>query len=78
MKKYIVVSCEHSEKTEVPFLCGTFNTQNEAKDYIETAISKSLEEFKSDGEQRLNDNGVIIYDENGVIDYSCVWTIFEV
>lgn len=78
MKKYIVVSCEHSEKTEVPFLCGTFNTRMAAEDYIENAILKSLEEFKNEGEKRLDDNGVAIYDENGVIEYSCIWTIMEV
>lgn len=78
MKKYVVVSCEHSEKTEVPILCGTFNTRTAAEDFIENAILKSLEEFKDDGEERLDDNGVVIYDENGVIDYSCIWTILEV
>ena len=76
MKKYIVVSCEHSEKTEVPFLCGTFDIREAAEDYIDIAISKSLEEFKD--EERLDDNGVVIYDENGVIEYSCIWTILEV
>jgi hypothetical protein len=78
MKKYIVVSCEHSEKTEVPHLCATFNTRPAAEDYIENAINKSLEEFKNDGEERLGNNGVVIYDDNGVIDYSCIWTILEV
>lgn len=76
MKKFIVVSCEHSEKTEVPYLCGTFNMREAAEDYIENAILKSLEEFK--GEERLDDNGVVIYDENGVIEYSCIWTILEI
>jgi hypothetical protein len=76
MKKYVVVSCEHSEKTELPFLCGTFNTRTAAEDYIENAILKSLDEFKD--EERLDDMGVAIYDENGVIEYSCIWTIFEV
>jgi hypothetical protein len=76
MKKYVVVGCEHSEKTEVPFLCGTFNTRTAAEDYIENAILKSLNEFED--EERLDDNGVAIYDENGVIEYSCIWTIFEV
>lgn len=76
MKNYIVVSCEHSEKTEVPVLCGIFDTREIAEAYIEIAINKSLEEFKD--EERLDDNGVVIYDENGVIEYSCVWTIFEV
>jgi hypothetical protein len=76
MKKFIVVSCEHSEKTELPFLCGTFNTRTAAEDYIENAILKSLDEFKD--EERLDDMGVAIYDENGVIEYSCIWTIFEV
>jgi hypothetical protein len=76
MKKFIVVSCEHSEKTEVPFLCGTFNTRTAAEDYIENAILKSLNEFED--EERLDDMGVAIYDENGVIEYSCIWTIFEV
>lgn len=78
MKKFIVVSCEHSEKTEVPFLCGTFNTRTAAEDYIENAILKSLDEFKDEGEERLDDNGVAIHDENGVITYSCVWTCLEV
>lgn len=78
MKKFIVVSCEHCEKTEVPHLCATFNTRPAAEDYIENAILKSLDEFKDEGEERLDDNGVVIYDENGVIDYSCIWTILEV
>ena len=78
MKKYVVVSCEHSEKTEVPFLCGTFNTRTAAEDYIENAIKKSLKEFEDMGEERLDDMGVAIYDENGVITYSCVWTFLEV
>lgn len=76
MKKYVVVSCEHSEKTEVPLLCETFNTRTAAEDYIENAINKSLKEFED--EKRLDDNGVVIYDDNGVIDYSCVWTILEI
>jgi len=76
MKKYVVVGCEHSEKTEVPFLCGTFNTRTAAEDYIENAILKSLNEFED--EERLDDNGVAIYDENGVITYSCVWTFLEI
>lgn len=78
MKKFIVVSCEHSEKTEEPYLCATFNTRTAAEDYIENAILKSLDEFKDEGEERLDDNGVVIYDENGVIEYSCIWTILEV
>lgn len=78
MKKFIVVSCEHSEKTEVPYLCGTFNTREAADDYVDIAISKSLEEFKNDGAERFDDKGIVIYDENGVIEYSCIWTIFEV
>jgi hypothetical protein len=78
MKKYVVVGCEHSEKTELPFLCGAFNTRTAAEDYIENAILKSLEEFKDEGEERLDDMGVAIYDENGVITYSCVWTFLEV
>lgn len=76
MKKYVVVSCEHSKKTEVPFLCGVFNTRTAAEDYIENAINKSLNEFKD--EERLDDMGVAIYDENGVITYSCVWTFLEI
>lgn len=76
MKKYVVVSCEHCEKTEVPFLRGTFNTRTAAEDYIENAINKSLKEFKN--EERLGDNGVVIYDDNGVIFYSCIWTILEI
>ena len=76
MKKFIVVSCEHSEKTEVPVFCGAFKTRIAAEKYIESAINNSLEEFKD--EERLDDIGVAIYDENGVIEYSCVWTILEV
>lgn len=76
MNKYVVVMCEHSEKTEVPVLCGTFDTRTKAENFIESEINKSLDEFKD--EKRLDDIGVAIYDENGVITYSCVWTTLKV
>ena len=66
MKKFIVVSCEHCEKTEVPHLCATFNTRPAAEDYIENAILKSLDEFKS----------LLIKERNVLFDKECEYFSF--
>lgn len=76
MKRFVVVSCEHTDSYSSPVqLCGQFETREDAEEYVRKAVSDSLVEFPD--EKAVEECLVQTLDEEGRPTYGCVWTILD-
>ena len=76
MRRFVVVSCEHTDSYDSPvLLCGQFETYEAAEEYVRKAVADSLSEFPD--EKATEECLVQTLDENGCPTYGCVWTILD-
>jgi len=76
MKRFIVVSCEHTDSYDSPvLLSGQFESREEAEAYVKKAVSDSLAEFPD--EEAVEEDLVQTIDEAGYPKYGCVWTVLD-
>lgn len=76
--KYIVVNCEHiNGEINTPNFLGVYNTEAEARQFIEESIAEGLRVFPE--QERLEDEDIIVeHDGYGDVKYYCAWKIIEV
>lgn len=76
MKRFVVVSCEHTDSYDSPVrLCDQFESSEDAEEYIRKAVSDSLIEFPD--EKACEEDLVQELDESECPTYGCVWTILD-
>ena len=76
MKRFIVVSCEHTASFDSPVrLSGQFGTQEEAEAHVKKCVAESLGEFPD--EKAVEDDLVQTLDESECPTYGCVWTVID-
>jgi len=74
LKRFIVVSCEHTDSYDSPvLLSGQFESREEAEAYVKKAVADSLAEFPD--EKAVEEDLVQMIDEDGYPKYGCVWTV---
>lgn len=76
--KYIVVDCEYIiGEINTPNFLGVYNTEAEARQFVEESIAEGLRVFPEQG--RLEDEDILVeYDGYGDVKYYCAWKIIEV
>ena len=76
MKRFIVVSCEHTDSFDSPVrLSGQFDTQEEAKAHVNKCVAESLGEFPD--EKAVENDLVQTLDEDKCPTYGCVWPVID-